>query len=103
MLRQPTQQITLPLQPPSPLSAPQAAAAAAVIRLPEVEQKVASLLARRQGMVALQLRGLPISRHNAYKETWARACKVGLACLISYGAMGTVVHSVRTCCCARRM
>jgi hypothetical protein len=28
-------------------------------------------------MVALQLRGLPISRHMAYKETWARVCKVG--------------------------
>jgi hypothetical protein len=78
-LRRPIQQITLPLQPASPLSAPQPTAAAAfVASLPaEVEQIIASLRARRQGMVALQLRGLPISRHMAYKETWARACKVG--------------------------
>jgi hypothetical protein len=80
-LRRPTQQVTLPLQPPSPLAAPQAlaaaAAAAAAARDPEVAQKVVSLRGRRQGMVALQLRGLPLSRHMAYKETWARACRVG--------------------------
>jgi hypothetical protein len=77
-LQRPTQQITLPLQPASPLSAPQPAAAAFVASRPaEVEQMLAALRARRQGMVALQLRGLPISRHMSYKETWARACKVG--------------------------
>lgn len=78
LLRRTTQQITLPLQPPSPLSAPRnAAAAAAASRPPEVQQALVSLQARRQGMVALQLRGLPLSRHMAYKETWAAACKAG--------------------------